>query len=46
MNVFEKIYAKNKWLFGSGEGSLEKYTKKYRIFLEKFLFRVLDDKNI
>lgn len=37
MNVFESIYDKNKWQFGSGEGSLEKYTKKYRIFLEKFL---------
>lgn len=37
MNPFEKIYDKNKWLFGSGEGSLAKYTKKYRVFLENFL---------
>lgn len=37
MNIFEKIYDKNKWQFGSGEGSLEEYTKRYRNFLEKFL---------
>ena len=37
MSVFEKIYDKNKWQFGSGEGSLEKYTRKYRFFLENFL---------
>src|SRR3989338_7170924 len=37
MNIFEKIYNKNKWRFGSGEGSLEGYTKRYRIFLENFL---------
>lgn len=39
MNTFEKIYDRNKWLFGSGEGSLEKYTKKYRLFLEDFLVK-------
>lgn len=37
MNIFEKIYDKNRWQFGSGEGSLERYTKKYRFFLENFL---------
>lgn len=37
MNIFEIIYDKNKWQFGSGEGSLERYTKKYVRFLENFL---------
>lgn len=37
MNIFERIYDRNKWLFGSGEGSLTEYTKKYRVFLESFL---------
>ncbi len=37
MNIFEKIYKKNKWNVGSGEGSRERYTRKYRIFLENFL---------
>ena len=37
MNIFEKIYDKNKWNFGSGEGSLERYTRGYRNFLERFL---------
>ena len=37
MNIFEKIYDRNKWRFGSGEGSLEKYTRGYVRFLEKFL---------
>lgn len=39
MNIFESIYIKNKWRCGSGEGSLERYTKNYRIFLEKFLLK-------
>lgn len=37
MNIFEKIYAGNKWKFGSGEGSRERYTRRYVRFLEKFL---------
>ena len=37
MNIFDSIYDKNKWRFGSGEGSLEKYTTKYILFLENFL---------
>ncbi|MEK7556930.1 MAG: class I SAM-dependent methyltransferase [Patescibacteria group bacterium] len=35
--VFQKIYTKNRWLFGSGEGSLPEITQKYREFLQKFL---------
>ena len=35
---FEKIYKEHTWEFGSGEGSLEKHTKGYRQFLQKFLF--------
>lgn len=37
MNIFEKIYAENSWVFGSGHGSLPKVTKNYRAFLEMFI---------
>lgn len=40
--VFQKIYTHNRWLFGSGEGSLPEITKPYRHFLQQFL----RDKNI
>lgn len=40
--VFQKIYTQNRWLFGSGEGSLPEITKPYREFLQQFL----RDKNI
>ncbi len=35
--VFQKIYAKNRWLFGSGEGSRPEIAQPYREFLEQFL---------
>lgn len=37
MNRFEEIYKNNEWLQGSGLGSLEKVTKGYRKFIEKFV---------
>lgn len=36
-NRFAEIYAKNEWLYGSGEGSLATHTKGYRRFLQSFL---------
>lgn len=36
-SVFQKIYTQNKWLFGSGEGSLPAVVKPYQEFLQKFL---------
>jgi len=35
--VFTQIYAQNIWGYGSGDGSLPKYTKGYRRFLERFI---------
>jgi SAM-dependent methyltransferase len=35
--LFEEIYAENKWLYGSGEGSQPKHTKRYAAFLQDFL---------
>jgi SAM-dependent methyltransferase len=37
MNSFEEIYKSNAWGFGSGHGSLPKYTKSYRAMLEMFI---------
>jgi SAM-dependent methyltransferase len=34
---FEQIYAENKWLYGSGEGSQRQHTKGYTSFLQNFL---------
>lgn len=34
---FEQIYAENKWLYGSGEGSQRQHTRGYRSFLQNFL---------
>lgn len=34
---FEEIYAENKWLYGSGEGSQTHHTKRYAAFLQNFL---------
>ncbi len=34
---FERIYARNEWKFGSGEGSLPVYTTEYRKLIESFL---------
>ena len=34
---FEEIYAENKWLYGSGEGSQPHHTKRYTAFLQNFL---------
>jgi SAM-dependent methyltransferase len=34
---FEEIYAENKWLYGSGEGSQPHHTKRYTSSLQKFL---------
>ena len=34
---FEEIYLKNKWLYGSGEGSLPEHTRGYVAVLQKFL---------
>jgi hypothetical protein len=36
-NEFERIYSNNEWLYGSGEGSLPKHTKKYIAMLGAFL---------
>lgn len=36
---FEQIYAENKWLYGSGEGSQRQHTKRYTSFLQNFLHR-------
>jgi SAM-dependent methyltransferase len=41
-SAFEKIYADNHWVFGSGPGSLPRNTVAYRAFLESFL----DNNNI
>jgi SAM-dependent methyltransferase len=35
--VFEDIYSKNLWRYGSGEGSLPEHTKPYRMTLQKLL---------
>lgn len=35
--VFSDIYATNRWLFGSGAGSLPSATVEYRDFLQKFI---------
>src|ERR1039457_4590730 len=37
---FEEIYAKNLWLYGSGEGSLPEHTKPYRMMLKKLLTKL------
>jgi len=37
MNVFEDIYARNLWGFGSGHGSLPAVTKGYRKYLQEFM---------
>lgn len=34
---FEEIYLKNKWVYGSGEGSLPEHTRGYVKVLQKFL---------
>jgi SAM-dependent methyltransferase len=34
---FERIYDRNDWGYGSGEGSLESNTRPYRRFLQRFL---------
>jgi SAM-dependent methyltransferase len=34
---FEQIYAENKWLCGSGEGSQRQHTRRYTRFLQNFL---------
>jgi 2-polyprenyl-3-methyl-5-hydroxy-6-metoxy-1,4-benzoquinol methylase len=34
---FEEIYLENKWLYGSGEGSLPEHTGGYVSVLQKFL---------
>src|SRR5262245_16863715 len=36
-NQFEQIYETNKWMHGSGEGSLLVHTKGYVAFLQRFL---------
>lgn len=36
-DVFVNIYKKNKWKYGSGEGSLVMHTRGYVAFLENFL---------
>lgn len=36
-NVFVKIYKRNKWKYGSGEGSLVIHTNGYVTFLENFM---------
>lgn len=36
-NPFDEIYRCNAWGYGSGEGSLERNTRSYRAFLQKFL---------
>jgi SAM-dependent methyltransferase len=35
--AFEQIYAENKWLYGSGEGSQWRHTRGYTAFLQRFL---------
>jgi SAM-dependent methyltransferase len=35
-DTFEKIYQQNEWHYGSGEGSLIKYTESYINFLQNF----------
>lgn len=35
--AFQKIYTQNRWLFGSGEGSLPQITQAYREFVQQFL---------
>lgn len=35
--IFTRIYDRNEWLFGSGEGSLPSSTGEYRAFLQQFL---------
>jgi len=35
--VFQKIYAKNRWVFGSGEGSKPEIAQPYMEFLQNFL---------
>ncbi len=35
--IFSRIYSRNEWLFGSGEGSLPASTGAYRAFLQQFL---------
>ncbi len=37
MSIFDEIYNKNIWGFGSGHGSLPSVTKGYRKFLENFI---------
>jgi len=37
MNVFEDIYERNLWGFGSGHGSLPAVTKGYRDYLQNFM---------
>lgn len=37
MGVFEDIYSKDSWGFGSGHGSLPRVTKGYRSYIEMFL---------
>lgn len=34
---FSDIYANNRWLYGSGPGSLPIFTIEYRVFLTKFI---------
>ncbi len=35
--IFNEIYEKNKWGYGSGLGSVPQYTAPYRIFLSNFM---------
>ena len=35
--IFTRIYDRNEWVFGSGEGSLPRTTGEYRTFLQSFL---------
>ena len=35
--LFEEIYAENKWLYGSGEGSQPLHAKRYVLFLQELL---------
>ncbi len=37
MSIFDEIYTKNGWGFGSGHGSLPRVTKGYRTFLSDFI---------
>lgn len=36
-NRFDEIYARNEWVYGSGEGSLARYNKRYVSFLQRFI---------